>query len=290
MNTVAIFISPHLDDGVFSCGGYIQQLTAQGIKVVIATLFTADYSGHLPLSELAKYALRVWGVGERPFAIRREEDWGAAKIIGATPVHLGLLDCVFRQDGNGDYLYTKRVRDIPVHTSDWRNLEPVLQQTLRELFEQYSACNVRIFCPLAIGGHVDHIIVRRAVENLIDPAELYYYEDLPYALHSEINNNQICSTSPCIIALSDHDMKARLDASACYVSQIPSLFPSRWEMLHEIMDARLPLSRRICPIHFNIPNSIRRMNTRLRVYSKKVGGERYWTKCTELLLIESYER
>jgi LmbE family N-acetylglucosaminyl deacetylase len=39
--------------------------------------------------------------------------------------------------------------------------------------------NARLVSPLALGGHIDHRLVRRAAEALQRP--LYYYADYPYA-------------------------------------------------------------------------------------------------------------
>lgn len=274
-----IFISPHLDDAVISCGGYINHLTSQGIKVVIATICTADYKGHLPISELAQYGLRVWGLGERPFAIRCEEDKLAAKILGVEVVHFGFQDCAFRQDGNDQFLYPKRVRNVPVHPFDREIFEPALQNRLSEYLQQYSTRNLWIVCPLAIGEQVDHILVRHTVEFVSDPQTRIYYEDFPYTIWTKTNKNHLQSLTPYTIPISPEDMQARLDASACYISQIPGLFPSRLEMLHEIMDARLPVSRRFFPIRFNVAACIHRMNTFIRAYSREIGGERYWAAC-----------
>lgn len=276
MDTTYIFISPHLDDAVISCGGYINHLTSQGTKVVIVTIVTADYNNHLQISELAQYGLRVWGLVDYPFAIRCEEDKAAAKILGAEVAHLGFQDCVYRQDESGQFLYTKRVRDVNVHPSDWKKFEPALQSRLGEYLQQYSNHDLRVICPLTIGGHVDHILVRHAVESISAPHTRIYYEDFPYTLRAKAGKNHLQLLKPYTIAISPKDIQARVDASACYISQIPGLFPSRLEMLHEIMDARLPVSRRFFPIKFNFEASIRRMNAFIQGYVREIGGERYW--------------
>jgi LmbE family N-acetylglucosaminyl deacetylase len=275
-NVTFLFISPHLDDVVMSCGGYINCLTAQGIKVIIATIVTADYNSGLPMSRLAQRGLRAWGLGNRPFVIRRGEDKAAAKVLGAEVVHFDFLDCIYRQDKNNHFLYTKRVRDVPVHPLDWEIFEPTLQTKLREYFQQYSTNSLRIVCPLSIGGHVDHILVRHAVESVSDPQARIYYEDFPYTLRSKANKNHLQLLKPYTTAISREDIQARLIASACYVSQIPGLFPSQLEMVHEIMDARLPATRRLFPIQHDVAASVRRMNIFIREYSKEIGGERYW--------------
>jgi hypothetical protein len=48
-----------------------------------------------------------------------------------------------------------------------------------------------IACPLGIGNHVDHLIVRGALEQIIGEgnlaAYLFLYEDLPYAASISLN-------------------------------------------------------------------------------------------------------
>jgi LmbE family N-acetylglucosaminyl deacetylase len=287
-DTVALFISPHLDDAILSCGGTINRFGEQGGRIIIATIFTTDYKGQEPLSELARTNLRVWGLGESSFVKRCEEDRLAANHLGAQVEHFGFQDCIFRQDEEGRFLYTQRVIDVPVHPFDWKNLEPALKEALGSLFHRYAGQHLRIFCPLALGAHVDHILVRHAVESLVSPQEILYYEEFPYALRSNVGENQMKSMDPYTVNISDQDLQARLTASSYYASQIPGLFPSQREMLHEIMDAHLPASRRIYPIRFNVPASIRRMNAIIRKYSERIGGERYWTVGAQPIVLEGH--
>jgi LmbE family N-acetylglucosaminyl deacetylase len=288
-DTTALFISPHLDDAILSCGGYINRLRVQGVKVIIATVFTADYNGQAPLSELAQSNLRKWGLGANPFAKRCEEDRLAASHLGADVLHLGFQDCIFRQDTPGRFLYTQRVVDVTVHSFDLTTLLPALQMALEELLAKYAGQKMHIFCPLGLGAHVDHLLVRLAVEFVGAPGMIHYYEEFPYALRPNANGNQIESMSPRTISLSESDLQARLSASADYISQIPGLFPSRWETYHQILDARLPASRRIYPIRYNVPASVHRMDTFIRKYSETIGGERYWTADPAPVVLEGHE-
>jgi LmbE family N-acetylglucosaminyl deacetylase len=275
--TVFIFISPHLDDVIIPCGGYIHRLTKQGMKVVVATVVTADDTSRLPPSWLARRNLKAWGIKDRVFAARREEDKSAAKTVGADVAHLGFLDCIFRRDADNEPLYTKRVKDIPVHPLDWNEYEPALQNALREFLKQYSSDNVRIVCPLAIGGHVDHILVRQAVEAVSDPGKRIYYEDFPYSLHMEAYQKNVEQLASRVIVLSDEDLEFRLKASAFYRSQIPGLFPSQLDIFMEILRARLPIIGPMIPVWNNVPAAARRMDAIIRAHNSKIGGERYWT-------------
>jgi LmbE family N-acetylglucosaminyl deacetylase len=287
-DSIAIFISPHLDDAILSCGGTIHRLAAQGVKVLIATVFTADFTGHDPLSDLAQTNLRVWGLGNRPFAKRCEEDRLAAKHLGAEIAHLGFQDCIYRRDIDGKFLYSERVVDVQVHPCDWINLEPALEKALGALLRQYTGRDVRVFCPLGLGAHVDHVLVRHAVERVSAEREVLYYEEIPYVLRSNVDAGQTQTMSPDMVAISDADLQARLNASACYVSQIPGLFPSSWEIYRQIADARLPISRKIYPIRYNVPASMQRMNASINRYSKAIGGERYWTVNAQPIVLEGH--
>ncbi len=274
-----LFISPHLDDAVLACGGYMHRLARQGAKLVIVSAVTAEDTSHLPPSWLARRNLAAWGLQERVFAVRCEEEASAARTVGAEVVHLGFLDCVYRRDRRGQPLYRKDVRGVPVDPFDWEAFDPALQSALGNVLEQQSCGDgvVRIVCPLAVGGHVDHILVRHAVEATTRPDERIYYEDCPYSLRMEAGLKTVEQLTPCIIPVSEEDMEARLKACACYRSQIPGLFPSRLDMLIEILQARLLIVAETLPPRQDFPAAVRRMNKSLRAHTSRIGGERYWT-------------
>ena len=58
--SAVIFISPHLDDAVLSCGGGIARLTCSGERVTVVTIFTGDQSPGEPLSTLAVRSHASW--------------------------------------------------------------------------------------------------------------------------------------------------------------------------------------------------------------------------------------
>ena len=80
-----------------------------------------------------------------------------------------------------------------------------------------------LVCPLSLGGHVDHILVRRAAESLKRP--LLYYADVPYLL------NYPQTLAPAIRALtsqfyrvSETGLESWLEGVSAYRSQVPSLY------------------------------------------------------------------
>ena len=80
-----------------------------------------------------------------------------------------------------------------------------------------------IYCPLAVGGHIDHIIVRRLVSLL--SLDVWYWEDLPYCFTRDIapwTKGMVSRVVP--IRTNSPEFKLWMEAIAKYKSQIPGLF------------------------------------------------------------------
>ncbi|MCL6509486.1 MAG: PIG-L family deacetylase [Anaerolineae bacterium] len=237
-----LFVSPHLDDVALSCGGLVYRLTSEGRPVTIASVCTADRPADRPLSEAAQREHRQWQLGDRPYERRRAEDEQACQVLGATAVHLGLLDAVYRCDERGAPLYTDDFIGGAVHPLDWQCHLPQVRSALAPLVRSAT----QVYCPLAIGGHVDHVIVRSAVESLARPSVLRYYEDFPYAdLVDQFRPPAGLAYER--VALTTHELDARIRAIACY--------PSQWSVMFGSAEA---------------------MSQRVQAYVARTGGERYW--------------
>ena len=65
---VHLFISPHLDDVVLSCGGYIHRLTTSGEKVVIVTVIAADVPAGRPSFSRDAKATQSLAPEQAPFS------------------------------------------------------------------------------------------------------------------------------------------------------------------------------------------------------------------------------
>lgn len=155
----AVFISPHLDDAVFSCGGLMVQLLREG-PVLVVNLFT-QY-----LSDLKIHGA-VLG------AERYQEETDAAHFLGFESHNLGELDAPFRREGYRQLGNLFR----PPSPEDMAWL-PELRQ---KLFGFLASIDYeQIYVPLGIGWHVDHVLTHQAFEPWADQPNLLYYEDAPY--------------------------------------------------------------------------------------------------------------
>jgi len=276
-----LFLSPHLDDVALSCAGAMFRLVNSGQKVTAVTVFTADVNETHPLSWLAQRNQRAWGLPKHPFAIRCEEDQRAMQLIGAAAQYLGLLDVIYRLGKDGRPLYQKTVLGIPIHEDDLQIHFPVLVEKFRQLNKNFEPDNLIIFCPLGVGGHVDHALVRQAAEEVWLPENLIYYEDFPYAGRPGVmqtwlgENNQIWSTH--LLKLSEQEIKVRIASVSCYTSQIRGLFPSTPERMMEIVQARIGFMKSL-QIPPNLLSTLRRTEDFIHNYIHQAGGERYWLR------------
>ena len=169
-----IFLSPHLDDIAFSCGGLVWDLANSGHSVEIWTINAGDPLDD-DLSPLAQALHLNWGLGLDAVQIRRNEDQKACQIIGAAPRYFSYLDCIYRKTPEGEFYYSTD-GDIfgGLDPREVDLIERLSGQLLEELPE-----DVRIVAPLGIGNHVDHELTRKAANRLGIP--LAFYADYPYA-------------------------------------------------------------------------------------------------------------
>jgi LmbE family N-acetylglucosaminyl deacetylase len=213
-----IYLSPHFDDAVLSCGGLIYEQARQGDPVEIWTIFAGDPPAG-PLSEFARQNHALWGLSDddQVVANRRDEDEAAAAILGAELVHFDFPDCIYRRSPEGEYLYTETVFVDP-HPSE-RKLPGRIATALRTKLRQDDV----LICPLSLGGHVDHVLVRRAAEAL--QRRLLYYADIPYVLNDpETLQVAIAPFTSQRYQVSETGLEAWLQAVAAYISQLDSLF------------------------------------------------------------------
>src|SRR3972149_1310758 len=99
-----VYLSPHLDDAVFSCGGLIARQSSGGDDVQVVTIFAGDP----PVGELPPFAYelhRRWGGEGSPMGLRRAEDHVACGRLGASVVHLPIPDAIYRRSAQGEALY-----------------------------------------------------------------------------------------------------------------------------------------------------------------------------------------
>ena len=212
-----IYLSPHLDDAVFSAGGLIYEKVRAGQQVEIWTI-VCGFPPPGVLTPLAQMLHAKWGTGnaEETVLLRRAEDARAAGFLGATTLHMDVPDCIYRCGSDGEALY----QDIFVQPHPFETELPAeIAGSLSRLLKP----DDQLVCQLAIGGHVDHILVRQVAELLNLP--LWYAADLPYHFkHPGELVPEISSMGVTRHPLSEAALRTWLAAVLMYKSQLSSVF------------------------------------------------------------------
>jgi LmbE family N-acetylglucosaminyl deacetylase len=215
-----IFLSPHPDDAVLSCGGWIYQLAQDGERPIVMTIFGGDAPRAVPRSDFARGLQERWQLGDDAPAQRRDEDRAACDRLGCYLIHLPFADAVYRIDARGQSLYDSEeaifgeVRDEDIIDQVAWAVEARLRQV----------ANARLVGPLTAGQHVDHIITRLAAERV--NAEMIYFEDYPYAEQLERMTHVWGSSEWAseTIGLSDDELHAKIEAFLLHRSQISTFY------------------------------------------------------------------
>jgi len=213
-----IYLSPHLDDAVFSAGGLIYEQSRAGLPVEIWTFMCGYPSG--PEGEVSQFAQllhSLWGFSstEEAIRMRREEDKRAAAILGVDTLHLNFLDCIYRRGTNGDWLYSEVF--VPPHPED----AGVPAQIAGTISARLNPDDVLV-CPLSLGSHVDHVLVRQGTELLGRP--LLYFIDVPYIFScSDELEPKSAGMQESVHPVTESSLSRWKEAALAYKSQISTL-------------------------------------------------------------------
>lgn len=211
-----IYFSPHLDDAVFSAGGLIYEQVQDGLPVEIWTLMC----GYPPEGDVSSFAQSLhaqWGFSSavETVRLRRAEDKNAAAILGARVLHLDFLDCIYRRGADGEWLYADVF--VSPHPEDaW--IPSRIAQTISARLNPGD----ELACPLSLGSHVDHVLVRQGAELL--GRSLRYYIDVPYIFN---HPGELASKSAGMVesahVITETGLGRWKEAALSYKSQISAL-------------------------------------------------------------------
>lgn len=227
-----IYISPHLDDVVFSCGGRMWQQVRAGDDVAAVSIFAGVPDPGVPFSPYAEDLHARWDQPVDAVKRRQEEDRQALAYLGVSAVHWSYKDCIYRRTPAGHYAYASE-------EALWGDIHPAEVDLIRELADRLGTLpltpQAALYIPLAVGRHVDHRIARRAAEAYaVDhhPRDWIYYEDFPYAQEQASVRAALSEGrwKAELVSLSQHGLEAKIAAIAHYRSQISTFWGGRDEM------------------------------------------------------------
>ena len=165
MNYNIIFISPHLDDVVYSCSQMIRNLVKKDNKILVITLFTKydDFNENIFLNGKT----------------RKKEDSDALLSLNVDYLHLDYPELMIRDKLKDYTLYHQIVE--PIRTLCYVKGDTVLYDLINQDIQKIIDQNKikQVYFPAAIGFHPDHLITYRGCCNLKN-TQLIVYQDFPY--------------------------------------------------------------------------------------------------------------
>ena len=211
----ALFLSPHLDDVAFSCGGTAARLSAAGWRCVVATAFTRSVPNPTGFA-LACQLDKGLPADTDYMAIRRAEDAAACAALGAEAEWLDFPEAPHRGYQSATELFAgvreeDRI-DRPLATEVsrlWQELRPDA-----------------VFAPQGVGNHVDHVQLIEAVRESLPADAVTWYRDAPYVIRrpAVLSAGWLLAATGWPLTLASTDLAAKLDACSAYRTQLAFQF------------------------------------------------------------------
>jgi LmbE family N-acetylglucosaminyl deacetylase len=235
-----MYISPHLDDAVWSCGGVIYRQALYGDDVVVVTV-----CGGAPQepdsSDYIEQLHKRWGTGPNVVEVRKDEDRAACAFLGARVIHFPIPDAIYRASELGEYYYPS---DEAIF-GEVHPLEAELVDELKQRLEVECAHASKIYAPAGYGGHVDHRLTRQAVDRL--GMNHCLYRDFPYAFRGgqKPYTPDIPAGEEILVHLDQIEISRWAEAVKEYRSQLstfwsdPHLVEDELQMFHDVLDGIL---------------------------------------------------
>lgn len=168
----ALFISPHLDDAVFSCGGTLLKMRKAGWRTILCTVFTKSVINPQGFA-LACQLDKNLAPDVDYMKLRRGEDCRAAKILNVSEVlHLNLPEAPHRGYHSAPELFAG------VKSKD------AIQKSVADHFRLIADIHQPniIFVPQGLGNHCDHLQTINAALEVFDLERIRWYFDTPYII------------------------------------------------------------------------------------------------------------
>ena len=238
-----LILSPHRDDAAFSLALSIKGWLASRHRVTVLGVFTRSLSAPYSDADTVHPNDLLTYVS----AMRRREDAEFLKLVpGIHMIDLNLKDAQLRLRCSPEEIYT-----LAPSTEDTAIAK--IQKALARLAAEQPIDAVLL--PLALGHHVDHLVVRNAALAFAADRPCAFYEDLPDALQPNVD----------LDALTQEEIDTLPETSLSSVVPCPSDDPI----------IAVKIKRRIVSVYASQIDDAT-IETISSLATKNAGGERVW--------------
>ncbi len=214
MTKSALFLSPHLDDVAFSCGGTTIRLISEEWDVALCTIFTASHPNPRGFA-LACQLDKGLPANVDYMALRRQEDSNFASAANIKICeHLSYPEAPHRGYNSAADLFAG------IHEDDqiWQPLAVEIALQAKH-FEW-------IFAPQGLGNHVDHLQTILAVKAAGLSDRTLWYLDTPYAIRNPEARPAVVLPTHLEAEQFAIDLQLKVKACTVYKTQVPFQFGS----------------------------------------------------------------
>jgi hypothetical protein len=219
-NKNCIFISPHIDDFVLSCYEIAQELLHAQKNIFVINIFTSG-SENLHTTTI-NWMLHKSGFSSATeyFSARKKEDLSILQPLSIKGFYLDYVEAGWREPylhRSFDSIFDSKNKGNPI-------LEKNIEKRVRSLLsKEFSGDQITLFSPLAIGHHVDHIIIRNVSQRL--SRNTLFWEDYPYNSFSQ-NKLYLSQLSEYKNIFTKKSTNQKKEILKQYYTQYYSLFPT----------------------------------------------------------------
>lgn len=224
MNCRHLFISPHFDDAIGSCGGFISRLADAGEQVEVITIFGGEELE--PYSQFADELHSSWGLTSNIVKHRMFENEKSCEVLGCKAKNCEFYEALYRKGLTFENLYPDQEKLFgEIHPDDSK-----LMNSIYDRLTQHILPGDHLYFPCGIGHHVDHVIsavlgerFSKNGEQIYFYKEFYYQDDVP---ERDVFQGMLVQ----YIDLESHEVESKILSFSCYASQISTLYLSAKEM------------------------------------------------------------
>jgi len=180
-NKKFIFLSPHLDDAILSSGSLIELMRQSKKNVKVVSIFTK--TSEPPYSPQAKKFLHFCDYDDPVllFKDREKEEKKILGLLGAESIRFDYVDAAWRKSKRKFIYKNDKEQFSGIVSPKDKELIYDISKSLEVLLKKENSKEIVIFAPLGIGGHVDHVIVKKIAQVLEkNVKQTVYWEDFPY--------------------------------------------------------------------------------------------------------------
>jgi LmbE family N-acetylglucosaminyl deacetylase len=238
----ALFISPHLDDVIFSCGGMLAKMSAEGWHTILCTIFTKSVDNPQGFALACQLDKNLTAEIDY-MKLRRAEDAAAARRLNVSEIlHLNFLEAPHRGYNSAPELFA----GVRADDNIWEKVVEHLM-LLNEIHQPEI-----VFAPQGLGNHCDHLQTIEAVLKVFDIEKILWYYDTPYVIrqpkaekYSKLPGNlseKVENISPFL--------EMKIEACAQYETQINFQFGGQENLAKTLTDFHSKSENLSVPLRF----------------------------------------